>query len=136
MITAKMIMRSEILDEKTCPICKNQLDGIVLPADDPRWNVVYGLPAHRNCRYVLVPIFEGIDPVLSSTPDDELPEFVFHSYLTRMLPLQQALEEAVDIEELRGVLGGAEWVVGREFTEEDIRNIIDPLDLLRLIYRE
>lgn len=124
---AKVIMRSEILDEKTCPICRNELDGITLPADDPRWDI-YGKKAHPHCRYVLVPIFEAIDPVLVTTPDSELPRFITHFW-----GLSLADEELIEIAE--AIYMGAENLLrGEKITPEMIEDIVDPIDLLRLIF--
>ena len=71
MAYVQAIMRSEILDDRTCDVCE-ELDGVVLPADHPLWAREMGLPAHPNCRYMLVPIIEGIDPVLKPTDPDEV----------------------------------------------------------------
>ena len=56
-LEVKAWIRSEMLDEKTCEICQ-QLDGIMLPADDPRWSGELGQLAHPNCRVCFVPIYD------------------------------------------------------------------------------
>lgn len=61
----------EVLDSRTSDIC-DELDGTVLPADDPFW-ATHSPPLHPNCRTILVPLTdeeageEGID----DTPDPE-----------------------------------------------------------------
>jgi len=66
-------LRSEILDAATCDICA-ALDGIILPADDPRWSGEYGQLAHIGCRVCFVPLYDM--GVLDFTPDDALPDVI------------------------------------------------------------
>jgi hypothetical protein len=72
------IMRSEILDELTCPICSDELDGIVLPEDDPSWAGELGMPAHPNCRFALIPLTEGTPAVLNYMKTIEVPQVIRH----------------------------------------------------------
>ena len=50
-------LRSEMLDAATCAICAD-LDGIMLPYNDPRWNGPLGESAHIGCRVFFVPIYD------------------------------------------------------------------------------
>jgi hypothetical protein len=77
-MTVQSILRSEILDDKTCEVCADTLDGIVLAADDPAWGGEMGMLAHPNCRMVLVPLFEGIEPVMEPSPPELIRQAVRH----------------------------------------------------------
>lgn len=120
----KAIMRSEILDAATCDICA-QLDGIILPADDPAWQGEMGQPAHCNCRYMLVPILEGIEPVLDYTPKGDIKKVI-----QRLGGL-----------DLRGLLDqrkiptkGIRRFTTQELTLDDIKDILEPADLILRLY--
>ena len=125
---APLLMRTELLDDKTCEICNNYLNGIVLPADDPQWLGELGQPAHPNCRYMIVPLFEGIDPVMDITPDDMIPEVIRH--LRTILPAEQA--EGM-IRQLH-LLEGRDIINARGLTEEDLIDLMSPEDLLWKIF--
>lgn len=68
-------LRSEILDAKTCETCE-QLDGILLPADDPAWNGPLGELAHPNCRAMWIPIYDM--GTLDFTAAEAIPELITH----------------------------------------------------------
>jgi len=126
---AELLMRTEILDEVTCTICWNELNGIVLPADDPRWMGPLGQKAHRHCRFMLVPLFEGIDPVMDITPDDQVPEVIQH--ILELLPPEEAERRATQLR----MLDGEELLRIRELTLEDLEGILDNQDLLAHIFQ-
>jgi SPP1 gp7 family putative phage head morphogenesis protein len=48
--TLPYVRRVAVGDEATCEIC-GELNGIVLPADDPEWQVIGGM-SHFNCRCI------------------------------------------------------------------------------------
>ena len=120
------IMRSEIQDENTCEDCQ-QLDGIVLPADSPEWSGPLGAPAHCNCRYDLIPIVDGIDPVLEPTTADEIAQFK---------TILGTLQAASHIETMNLPLTGARRFQARQITIDEIEDLLEPVDLILRLFPE
>jgi hypothetical protein len=123
-MTVHSLMRSEIMDDATCDVCQ-LLDGIVRPADDPAWAGELGMPAHCNCRFTIIALLEGIDPVLDPTPDAEMPDLATLFGMT-MTPAM--------IESLRIPIRGADRFQTRELTIEDIEDLLGPGDLIARLF--
>lgn len=120
----KALMRSEIQDSATCAVCA-ELDGIVLPADDPRWGGELGMPAHCNCRYDLIPLFEGIDPVMNATDADLIPE---------LLQILGSVQTRAMVNAMRIPVTGANRFLIHQLTLTDIEDLLEPADLLLRLF--
>jgi hypothetical protein len=116
------------MDSRTCEICLNELNGIMLPADDPRWLGPLGKEAHDGCRFDLVPVFGGIDPVMDMTPDELVPQLVEH--LRSLMPLEQA---QLMMNELFAA-SGVEIIRTNVLTWEDLEDIFVNEELLYRIF--
>jgi hypothetical protein len=121
----QMIMRNEILDSLTCEVCEFYLDGITLSASDPRWTGELGQKAHPNCRMMLVPLFEGIAPVMDPTPENEIPSVFRH--LANVVPV--AMYDG-GIRQPEGV----ERLQMHELTVEDVAEVLEPEDLIERLF--
>jgi hypothetical protein len=120
----EMIMRSEILDADTCSTCP-ELDGVMLRADDPRWAGELGMPAHCGCRYDLVPIIKGIDPVMTATPESEVPQ---------LIQRLGAIQTKEMIEAMKIPTRGANRFVAEPLKVEDLLDVLEPADLVLRLF--
>lgn len=120
--TINAVMRSEILDEDTCDVCYNELDGIIMRPDDPRWPELSAL-AHANCRMVLVPIASDLEHLVEPTPD-EIIEGI-RSHFGRLIPFSE-------VERLRSVRAAAPLP---EITVEEVLELVDWEDFRWLLLR-
>ena len=127
---AQALMRTELLDEDTCDICWDDLNGIVLPPDDPAWGGELGQEAHDHCRFMLVPIFEGIDPVLDYTPTDQVPVMVRHQ--RQLFPAEEAAEKIAVL----AAANGGEILKARQITLDDLADVFTNEELLYRIFYE
>lgn len=127
-MNAQLILRSEILDDVTCDVCMDELNGITLPADDPAWAGELGEEAHDNCRVMFVPLFEGIDPVMDVTPASQIPEIVHH--MQQLLPAGEAARRLSQLQ----LLNGEEILRARGLTLDDLSEIYSNEELLLHIF--
>lgn len=121
---ARSIMRSEILDDATCDRCPF-LDAIVLPVDDPFWAGIGGQPAHCNCRYMLVPLFDGIDPVISATPTADIKRIF--QYLGGLQTV-----ETLSLKKISAV--GVDALKLHPLTAEVLEDALEPEDILLRLF--
>ena len=119
------LMRSEILDAKTCAVCA-QLDGIILRADDPAWTSELGVEAHCNCRFILVPLYTELPTGLEMTPFEDV--IKLKQYMGRIMT-QELLKEIL-VSKL-----GLDRLLAKELTLEQLMIELQPHDeILRYLY--
>lgn len=116
----KNILRSEILDDKTCETCAIYLNNITLRADDPKWGGELGMKAHKGCRAAWVALIQGIDPVMTVTPPDEIPDVIRH--FRQILP-----KKFIDAQRIP--TRGKNAFKTRPLTVEDIQDIEEDMEL-------
>jgi len=121
-----LILRSEILDNRTCDVCPS-FDGFIARADDPVWAGEMGMPAHCNCRYKLVTLFNVRDPENWVTPQDMVPDLV--SRLGAVLTKEM-------VEQMRIPVNGGDRLKLRTIRIEDIEDLMQPADLLYNLFEE
>ncbi|MBA7484607.1 hypothetical protein ES707_20137 [subsurface metagenome] len=117
-------MRSEIIDGDTCDTCID-VDGVMLRADDSRWAGELGMPMHCNCRYDLIPIIEGIDPVMTATSEIEIPQLI-----QRM----GAIQTKAMIAAMRIPTRGANRFAAKQLKVEDLFDVLEPADLILRLF--
>lgn len=121
----KNIMRSEILDGKTCAVCATYLDGITLRADDPKWGGELGMKAHNKCRASWIALIQGIDPVMTVTPGNEIPDVIRH--FRQILP-----KKFIDAQRIP--TRGKDAFKAQPLTVEDIQDIEEDMELFLKLF--
>ncbi len=121
-----LLMRSELLDRATCSVCP-AFDGFIAPADDEVWTEEMGMPAHCNCRYKLIPLFNVRDPENWVTPREDVPDLVSRlgSILTKEM-----------VDELRLPIKGSDRLKLRPIKLEDLEDLLEPADLIFELFKE
>lgn len=121
-----LIMRSEILDGSCCDVCA-QLDGFTASADDPVWASEMGMPAHCNCRYKLVTLFNVRDPENWVTPTEEIPALtsIMGATLTKEM-----------VDSMKIPVTGNDRLKLRQIRLEDIQDMLEPADLILRIFED
>ena len=117
MLVIQAIMRSEMLDDKTCDLCM-LLDGIMLRADDPLWDGELGQYAHPYCRAIWVPILDT--GVLEPTPAVDIPD-VFKSGV--------AMHLIDDWEDMPMPTKGVDKLKVGEMTADDLMPLLEPYEV-------
>jgi len=125
-LSVPLILRSEILDRRTCMACPH-FDGFIARADDPVWAGEMGMPAHCNCRFKLVVLFNVRDPENWITPQDQVPNLV--SRLGAVLTKEM-------VEQMRIPINGDDRLKLRTIRIEDIEDLMQPADLLYNLFEE
>lgn len=111
-------LRSEMLDAKTCPICAD-LDGIILPVDDPRWNGELGQLAHIGCRAFWVPIYDI--GTMDYTLDEGIPNLITRS---GFLQVPETWDEYPSPSE------GLKRMTAKGITIEEEMELLEPYELM------
>ena len=125
-LAVPLILRSEILDARTCEVCP-AFDGFIAPADDPVWAGEMGMPAHCNCRFKLVVLFNVRDPENWITPQEQVPDLV--SLLGAVLTIEM-------VEQMKIPVHGDERLKIKPIRIEDIEKVMQPADLLYDLFEE
>ena len=112
------ILRSEMLDEKTCEVCM-LLDGILLPADAPEWNGELGQYAHPNCRAVWIPVYDM--GVLDFTKDINIPDVFMKANAIKLIDSWEDLPMPTQ---------GAERLAEKLITIEEEMDLLVPAELI------
>lgn len=121
-----LIMRSEIPDRVLCDVCA-QIDGFTAYADDPVWAGEMGMPAHCDCRYRLVTLFNVRDPGNWVTPQEEIPILVSQMGATLTKEMADSMKIPVT---------GNDRLRMRQIRLEDIEEMIEPADLILRIFED
>lgn len=117
-MTVQAILRNELLDEKTCEICM-MLDGIMLPADDPRWNTELGQYAHPGCRAMWVPILDT--GTLAQTLDSMIPDIFKQGIVTKLID---------DWDDMPMPLKGADRLRAHELVVDEVMEMLEPYEVM------
>lgn len=112
------LLRSEMLDERTCEICMD-LDGVMLPVDDARWNGELGSLAHPNCRAIFVPIYDK--GTMDYTPESVIPDIFLK---------QGALKLVDDWEDLPSVSRGAKKLAEKTIDVDEMVELLMPYEVI------
>lgn len=117
-MTVQAILRNELLDELTCDLCM-MLDGIMLPANDPRWGTELGQYAHPNCRAIWVPILDT--GTLDPTPSIDIPDIFRHGVAVSLID---------SWDDMPIPLKGVDRLGTQEIVVDDIMNMLEPYEVM------